>query len=249
LTAPEPPAIDRHAVLERAITALARIRSERPRVHCLTNFVAQNLSANALLAAGAVPSMTMDAGVMADFVGSSRALLINLGQLDPWRKEASLAATDAAAELGRPWLLDPVKVDRAPARLAFARDLIARGPALLRCNRDEARTLGAAPGTVLAVTGEVDRISDGDRRLEIANGSPLMDRVTAMGCAASALIAAFLAVEEDAFAAAVSALLVFDIAGEIAGERARGPGSLEIELLDALYRLEAADIEKRARLA
>ena len=42
--------------------------------------------------------------------------------------------------------------------------------------------------TVVAVTGGVDRITDGARHATIANGDPLMGLVTAMGCAGSALV-------------------------------------------------------------
>ena len=128
-------------LLDGACTALERVRAQRPRVHCLTNPVAMNLSANLLLAAGAVPSMTPDPAAQGDFVRTSRALLVNLGMLDSQRIEAARAAVDVAAQLGRPWLLDPVKVERSGPRLDLARGLIAAGPALVRCNRDEAGAL------------------------------------------------------------------------------------------------------------
>src|SRR3979411_2352853 len=67
---------------------LARIRARRPRVHCITNAVAQNFTANMLLAAGAVPSMTIASDEIADFVARADALLVNLGTLDPERRGA-----------------------------------------------------------------------------------------------------------------------------------------------------------------
>ena len=75
---------------------------------------------------------------------------------------------------------------------------------------------------VVALTGTVDQITDGAQRVEIENGHPLMARVTAMGCAASALNGAFLAVESDPFLATAAALLCFGVAGGLAGERATG---------------------------
>src|SRR3954464_9011987 len=89
---------------------LERIRARRPRVHCITNAVAQNFTANMLLAAGAVPSMTMASDEIADFVARADALLVNLGTLDPERRAAIKIAIDMAG--GRvPWILDPVFVD------------------------------------------------------------------------------------------------------------------------------------------
>lgn len=232
-----------------AATGLDRLRAERPRVHCLTNFVAMQLSANLLLAAGAVPSMTMDPAAMPDFVGSSAALLVNLGQLDPWRRAAAPEAIRAAQALCRPWVLDPVKVDRSGDRRAFAQGLLDLGPALLRCNAAERPHLDVGARTVVAMTGEVDRVVGHDREARIAGGSVLMDRVTAMGCAGSALAAAFLAVEPDPFAAAAAALLVMKVAGTIADAEARGPGSFVPAFLDAVYGLDAETLERHARLA
>jgi hydroxyethylthiazole kinase len=76
-----------------------------------------------------------------------------------------------------------------------------------------------------------------------------MDRVTAMGCAASALAGAFLAVERDAFLATVGVLLVVGVAGEVAAERAGGPGSFVPAFLDAVYALDAATLAGRARVS
>ncbi|MEZ5824629.1 MAG: hydroxyethylthiazole kinase [Geminicoccaceae bacterium] len=233
----------------KAAADLERIRQERPKVHVLTNFVAMNVSANVLLAVGAIPSMTIDDTVIEEFVGSTRSLVVNLGQLDPWRKISVPMAIAAANRLGRPWLLDPVKVDRSGRRLAFARMLMDLRPAVIRCNREEVGTLEGAPGMVVAETGEVDHVTDGERRFDMSNGHPLMDRVTAMGCAASALAGAFLAIDEDPFTATASAILIFGIAGEIAGEKAQGPGTFQPHLLDALYHMSGEEIRQRAKIS
>jgi hydroxyethylthiazole kinase len=241
--------ISHHEIMDRAVAGLDHLRSERPRVHCLTNFVAMQLSANLLLAVGAVPSMTMDPVAMPDFVGSSAVLLINLGQLDPWRRQAAPEAIQAAQTLGKPWVLDPVKVDRSAERRAFAQGLIDLGPAVLRCNQAERPMLVVGDRTVLSMTGEADRIAGRGRQIEVMGGSPLMDRVTAMGCAGSALVAAFLAVEDDPFIAASSAMLVMKAAGSIAALTAMGPGSFVPAFLDAVYTLDAETLQRHARLA
>ncbi|HRF42886.1 MAG TPA: hydroxyethylthiazole kinase, partial [Candidatus Competibacteraceae bacterium] len=98
-------------------------------------------------------------------------------------------------------------------------------------------------------TGAVDYVTDGTRVLAIHNGHPLMTRVTGLGCSATAVIGAFLAVEPDAFLATVAALVVFGIAGEMAAKWAAGPGSLQVALLDALYALDEATLEKHAQVA
>ncbi|MGN6747413.1 MAG: hydroxyethylthiazole kinase, partial [Xanthobacteraceae bacterium] len=124
-----------HAPIEFADTAadvLARIRERAPRVHCITNSVAQQYTANMLLAAGAVPSMTISSEEIDAFVAGADALLVNLGTLDRERRTAVETAVRTAADKELPWLLDPVFIDRSPARAQFGRALLAARPAVVR---------------------------------------------------------------------------------------------------------------------
>jgi hydroxyethylthiazole kinase len=98
------------------------------------------------------------------------------------------------------------------------------------------------------MTGVVDYITDGNRVVAIHNGHPMMARVTGLGCTATALVGAFLGANDDRFAAAVSALTTLGVSGEMAAEQSAGPGSLQLHLLDALYRLDRAELERRARV-
>ena len=244
-----------------AADVLERIRAKRPRVHCITNAVAQAFSANMLLAAGAVPSMTIAPNEVKGFVARADALLINLGTFDDERRKASLLAIAAAGKAGIPWVLDPVFIDRSAPRAAFAKKLIARRPAAVRLNRAEFDALAAGKaddqalakyarsrGTVIGLTGERDVVRDATRVAVVANGHPLMARVTAMGCAGSALVGACLAVEKDPWKAMAAGLILIGVAGEIAAERAGGPGSFAAEILDAVYGLSRETLVARARV-
>ena len=102
---------------------------------------------------------------------------------------------------------------------------------------------------VVALTGETDLVADGARIVRIGNGHPLMARVTAMGCAESAFVAAALAVEPDPLKAVACALLLFGIAGDMAGEAASGPGTFGVHILDALFNLDGAAIRARAKVS
>jgi hydroxyethylthiazole kinase len=102
--------------------------------------------------------------------------------------------------------------------------------------------------TIVAITGPTDVVTDGRRILRVQNGHPLMGRITGTGCAASALCAAFSAVEQDILYAAASALAFFGLAGERAGEKANAPGSFHIALLDALYLLTSEELTAQARI-
>lgn len=226
----------------RAGDSLQRIRARAPRIHCLTNTVAQALTANLLLAAGAVPAMSMALDEIDDLVAGSGALVVNLGTLDEARRAAMSRAIAVAGEHGKPWVLDPVMVDRAPARLAFARSLLAQHPAVVRGNSGEIAALGELD-TVVAETGPIDVVRDSTQVVRLAGGHPLMARVTGLGCAASALVAAFCAVEDDPLQAAAQALLVLGRAAELAAATAAGPASFQVALLDTLYNLDAETLE------
>jgi len=76
----------------------------------------------------------------------------------------------------------------------------------------------------------------------------MMPKVTGLGCTASALCGAFAAVEKDPLTAAAKAMAVMGIAGEIAAEQSPGPGSLQMHLIDALYRLTKEDMERRLKV-
>ena len=249
-------------VPQMAASLLALLRARSPRVHCITNAVAQNFTANALLAMGCTPSMTLSPMEIGAFVARADALLVNLGTFDRDRREASLIAVATAQRENVPFVLDPVFVDRAPSRLAFARELIARAPNVVRLNRAEFAALaGEAPApaavmayarahkTVLALSGETDLVTDGVRMTTIANGHSLMARVTAMGCAGSALVAACSAVEPDAWRASAAALVMLGVAGELAAEGAQGPGSFAVAILDALFNLDGPTLIARAKVS
>lgn len=264
-------------MLDRAATTrcLEAIRARRPLVHNITNLVVTNTTANALLALGASPAMVEGADEVEEFVAKSAALVVNLGTMSADRAAAMRLAVAAARRHGVPWVLDPVAVGVMGYRSRLARDLLGHGPAAIRGNGSEvlsleggadgrghgvdssagsdaavaaAQRLARSAGATVAVTGAVDYVTDGVRTLGIANGHPMMARVTGLGCTATAIVGACLAVEPDSFAATVHGLAIIAVAGEIAAGRARGPGSLQLEIYDALYQLDAAALESRLRL-
>ena len=250
-------------VVLAAADAFATLRERKPRVHVITNTVAQPISANLLIAAGAVPSMTVSPEEVPDFAARSDALLVNLGTLDNERRSAISGALDVVGKARTPWVLDPVFVDVSPTRLSFAREILAREPWIIRVNPKEAAALAEVEAyepsvadrlaleavSVVLVTGAADYATSGSRHAQVANGNPLLAQVTGSGCAGSALTAAFLAVTHDALVAAAGAAAVIGIAAENAAQSAEGPGSFAWRLVDALYALSPADIARRARIA
>ncbi|HEY2526768.1 MAG TPA: hydroxyethylthiazole kinase [Xanthobacteraceae bacterium] len=245
-----------------AADVLGRIRDRAPRVHCITNDVAQRYTARMLLAAGAIPSTTIAPEEIISFVASADALLVNLGTLDTQRRSAIDKAIGAAAAARMPWVLDPVFIEVTPARAQFARELVTRGPAAVRLNHrefvaladnesfgDDPARFAKAQGSVIAVTGATDIVTDGGRRAAIGNGHALMGLVPAIGCAVSALVGAALAVESDPWLATTAALTAFAVAGEVAAQSARGPGSFAGGIIDILYSLDRATLQARAKVS
>ncbi|MDT2022482.1 hydroxyethylthiazole kinase [Methylocella sp. CPCC 101449] len=104
--------------------------------------------------------------------------------------------------------------------------------------------LAQRAGCVVVATGEIDIATDGKQIVRLANGSPLMTRVTALGCSLSSVMGAFMAIAPP-LDAAVAALAVYGVAGDMAAEIAQRPGSFRVAFLDALDAITAADINAR----
>lgn len=107
---------------------------------------------------------------------------------------------------------------------------------------ETALTLAQQLGTVIAISGIEDYITDGKSVHILKNGSPMMARVTGMGCTASAITGAFAGINSDMLEAAAHAMAVMGIAGELATLQSKGPGSLQVNFLDQLYTLTPESI-------
>ncbi len=107
--------------------------------------------------------------------------------------------------------------------------------------------LAGQRGCVVMATGPEDLITDGKRTLLVANGTEKLSGITGTGCMLGALTSAFLP-GKDAFLAALLGAVLMGTAGELAGERAKGPGSFQAELLDEIYGLTAGQLAERMRV-
>jgi hydroxyethylthiazole kinase len=253
----------------KAAQDLEKIRNKAPLVHNITNFVVMNSTANVLLAAGASPVMAHAENEVEEMVSLAGALVLNIGTLtDEWIR-AMVVAGRKANELGVPVVLDPVGAGATGLRTAASQELLgAVDVAVVRANASEVLALaggaeatkgvdsvhsaeeaaGVMPdlakelGCTIAVTGETDIVTDGERTLEVAGGHPLMGYVTGTGCAATVLVGAFLAVDDDPVQAAAGGLAFFGLAGARAAEKCRGPGTYWVRVLDELYSVSEDDL-------
>jgi len=216
------------------------MNDKEPLVMCVTNSVAANFTANCLLAIGVKPAMIEEPCEAEELAVLADAALVNVGTVTVRQAETMRAAIRGMVMGGKPWVLDPVAVQVLSFRRALVREFLSCGPTLVRGNRTEIDHLGPVGVTTLA-TGETDLIvgTDGTRS-EVAGGVPMLQSVTATGCAQGAICAAFLGRGLAPFDAANASSELMKRAGERAGERAKTPGSFKVALVDALWELTHA---------
>ena len=129
---------------------------------------------------------------------------------------------------------------------AAAADVSDKLDAAILSAKEQAKKLG----TILAITGTVDLVTDGQRCFVIRNGRPEMSRITGTGCQLSALTAAFLAANpESPLQAAAAAVCTMGLAGELAAKRMKpedGNIACRGYLIDAVYNMTGEMLEKGA---
>lgn len=266
------------SIVEGVAPLLKHVRAASPLTHCIINSVVPNFTANALLAAGAAPAMVDIVDEAGPFAAIAAGLLVNLGTPTSEQRAASREAVASAVVAGTPWVLDPVAIGALPVRTALAHELAAARPTAIRGNasevlalaggsgggrgvdatdapdaaRDAALDLARGLGAIVAVSGPVDLITDGATVVRIANGDPMLTKVTGGGCALGAVMAAFLGaaqdIERSELDAVAAASLFYTVAAERAARTAQGPGSFAVAFLDALAAISASDVQQAARI-
>ncbi|UOO88360.1 hydroxyethylthiazole kinase [Vitreoscilla massiliensis] len=244
--------------------SLNHIRRHAPLVHCISNIVVANFKANGLLAIGASPVMADAPEEVAQMVAIAGALSINMGTLNSESVKAMLAAGKAANALGTPVVFDPVGAGATEFRRQTVRELMREVKhTVLRCNVGELAAVAEVPwqqkgvdsgdgdlavvevakqvaqryGVVVAVTGETDIVTDGERVSEISGGSALTPLVTGTGCLLSAVVAAGLVGSDDAYTATVAVLQDYKRVAEIAAAQSTQVGDFQIGFLNALQQV------------
>ena len=218
-------------------------------VHCLTNPVTMQDTANILLAAGGSAIMAEEPEEAAEITALADALLLNTGVPDRRKFQACILSGKQANAMGIPIVLDPVGAGASRFRRGQLGDLFcAVRISLIRCNAEEALTLlnlrperscgvessvsfDAAEqqdlaqllsrryGCAALVSGAADAVSDGCRTELLTGGDPRISRITGGGCMLSALCALLCAEGTAPYEAAVIAGRLWRKSACIAGER------------------------------
>jgi hydroxyethylthiazole kinase len=231
------------------------IRQTNPLIHNISNLVVMPITANILLALGAAPIMAHAKQELSDIIQLAQSLVINIGTLDkPWIASIKIGQK-AALKCAIPIVLDPVGAGRGVHIIrGNASEIMALTDATIKTKGVDsmqtsvnalasARTLAKKYHCIVVISGKIDFVISATQTVALNYGTPLLTKVVGMGCSLTAIIASFLTVNTDAFAASVHATALMGLVAEYAEKKSTGPGSFYTQLLDSLYSVQKTDLQ------
>lgn len=264
-------------MLTKIAQTLTNVREKTPLVQAITNYVTINDCANILLSFGASPAMCEAKAEVEEFVNLISALYINVGTFTKEQEEAAFLAAQKATELGKPVIFDPVACGAISRKAGFAKELLEKTKvSVIKGNIGEIKYLAGYQGkvrgvdsiddgdstveacqslakkynAVVAATGQVDVVTDGERTCLIENGTSMLTLITGAGCMVGALTAATAGVTEDKFISTCAGILAMGLAGEMAANSLDGilPGTFRMKLFDSIYNMNSEDVMKGGKI-
>ena len=200
-----------------------------------------------------IPSMFL-AGKKANALG-------HIVLLDPVGAGASRLRTDTANRLMQEVRFDAVRGNISEIKTLCTGSGSTKGvdadavDAVTEANLDDGVQLVKAfaqkTGCIVAVTGAIDLVSDGERCWCIRNGRAEMSRITGTGCQLSALMTAFLVANPDRkLDAAAAAVCMMGLAGEIGWANMQpgdGNSTYRNRIIDAIFNMTGDALEDGAK--
>ncbi len=200
-----------------------------------------------------IPSMFL-AGKKANALG-------HIVLLDPVGAGASRLRTDTANRLMQEVRFDAVRGNISEIKTLCTGSGSTKGvdadavDAVTEANLDNGvqlvKTFAAQTGCIIAVTGAIDLVSDGERCWCIRNGRAEMSRITGTGCQLSALMTAFLVANPDRkLDAAAAAVCMMGLAGEIGWANIQpgdGNSTYRNRIIDAIFNMTGDALEEGAK--
>lgn len=254
---------------------LEKVRSNKPLVHHITNWVTIYDCANMTRTVGALPVMAHAIEESADMASIASSLVLNIGTLTPELVESMIHAGKRARERGIPVVLDVVGVGATKLRDEKAFELLETcGADIIKGNASEIAKIAGEDvitrgvestaievdpvdvcvmaakkfNAVVVMTGVVDIVTDGETVYTVSNGCEMMGHVVGTGCMAASVIGAFAGVEKDYARAAAAALACYEIAAECAAEVTKGPGTFKERFFDEVYALDRETVASRIKV-
>ncbi|MCR5416768.1 MAG: hydroxyethylthiazole kinase [Pseudobutyrivibrio sp.] len=233
----------------------------KPLIHCITNPIAMNQSANAVLALGARPMMAEHPMEVAEITETAGGLLLNFGNISDVRMESMKISMAVANKCGIPVVIDVCGVACSRLRVQLFEDLMRENKAtVIKGNYSEILALfdrgfrssgvDAAEGisiddikraaqalankydSMVLATGAVDILADINQEVCIAGGTAQMSTVTGTGCMLGAMVATFLAFD-NSMEAVEKCVRFFNECGE-KSETVKGGGTFMANLIDSI---------------
>ncbi len=253
---------------------MANVRAKSPLVHLITNYVTVNDCANVAICAGGSPIMTDEMKDVVDISRIASAVVLNMGTLNAGTVVSLLRAGKIANECGVPVIFDPVGAGASKYRNEVADRILKKVKvAVIKGNGGEIGFLSGTGGEVkgvdsvsasnevaaveslakryncvVAMSGKVDYVSDGEKTVKLSNGHDLMGCVSGTGCMLAAVVGCYVGANGASVESVSSAITAFSLAGEIAGPKSEGPGTFKQKMLDALYNLTAEQFDSMKKV-
>ncbi len=200
-------------------------QNRKPLIHCITNPIAMNQSANAVLAVGGRPMMAEHPFEVAEITETAGALLLNLGNISDSRMEAMKVSIKVANTKGIPVVLDVVGIACSKMRLRFVYELLKEHVVtVIKGNYSEIQALydsnyrasgvdcaddvglgemcaclksiSAKYKAIIVATGKTDVVATDVAVEMVGGGCKQLSEVTGTGCMLGAIIATFLSFKD-----------------------------------------------------
>ena len=181
--------------------------------------------------------------------------------LDPVGAGASSLRTNTAVKLMQELKLDVIRGNISEVKTLAAGSGTTRGvdadvaDAVSEENLDEAvafaKKFAEKSGSIVAITGAIDLVSDGEKCYVIRNGRPEMGQITGTGCQLSGLMTAYLVANpEQKLEAAAAAVCSMGLAGEIGWsymQKGDGNSTYRNRIIDAIYNMTKEQLDEGAK--
>ena len=254
---------------------LSKVRDINPLVLHYTNEVTINDCANITLALGASPLMSYSYEELEEIIPLASSVVINIGTMNSSHIDLFLKAGKIANKFNKPVVLDPVGVFATKSRALLVEKLINEVKFdVIKGNASEIKYIGGfdvnGKGVdsfeedeniddiikkvakklecVVASTGKIDVITDGEKVIKIDNGSLKLKSITGTGCMSASLIGSYLGISENKLESASMGILTMSLCGELADKDNIGIGSFKVSLMDNIYSLNKETLNKFSRV-
>jgi hydroxyethylthiazole kinase len=247
-------------MFERLNYYIEKIKTKKPLILSLTNYVSIDFVANALLAIGTAPIMSESEDEIEELVSMSSCVYLNIGTLDDHFMSRARELIKYAKKFNKPLIFDPVGSGATKLRTKATLEIlpnanVVRGNAseILSIGSNFTKTFGVESvntsqeaissgnlisgkcDNIIVISSATDIIISTLKTKQIKFGTPIMQHVTGMGCCLSSVIAAFCAVDADFFESSLFATMFFNLSGEKAASITQKVGSFKVAFIDNLY--------------